>query len=322
MNELITIVVPIYNVEKYLKQCLESLISQTYKNIEIILINDGSTDGSKKICEEFTKKDTRIIVINQKNSGLSAARNTGIDNAMGKYITFVDADDYVSNYYIEKLYNAIKKQKSQIAQCDIQKVDSNGKFIKKMGYEQETIKTYKDMIIDMMNDMHWIENVVVWNKIYEIGLFKNIKFPLNKIHEDEFVTYKLYYLAKKISIVNESLYYYRQTNNSIMEKKYKIKNLDGLEAIKERMNFFYEENEKDLHGITIKFYIEQIRVNYIKLKKYVSNSKKICMEIKKEYNKYYLKCLINKYISHKIKITALFFLLFPNVFYKLKKDEY
>ena len=322
MNELITIVVPIYNVEKYLKQCLESLISQTYKNIEIILINDGSTDGSKKICEEFAKKDTRIIVINQKNSGLSAARNTGINNANGKYITFVDADDYVSNYYIEKLYNAIKKQKSQIAQCDIQKVDSNGKFIKKMGYEQETIKTYKDMIIDMMNDMHWIENVVVGNKIYEIGLFKNIKFPLNKIHEDEFVTYKLYYLTKKISIVNESLYYYRQTNNSIMEKKYKIKNLDGLEAIKERMNFFYEENEKELHGITIKFYIEQIRVNYIKLKKYVSNSKNICMEIKKEYNKYYLKCLINKYISHRIKLMALLFLLFPNVFYKLKKDEY
>lgn len=131
MKDLVSVVIPIYNVEKYLRKCIETVIDQTYTNIEIILVNDGSTDNSLQICNQFKEKDKRIKVINKKNGGLSDARNVGIKNAQGKYICFIDSDDFISEKYIEELHNLIVENKAQIAVCGFENVNEFGKSISK-----------------------------------------------------------------------------------------------------------------------------------------------------------------------------------------------
>ena len=266
-NQLISIIVPIYNVEKYLKKCIESIINQTYKNIEIILVDDGSPDNCGIICDEYSQKDKRIIVIHKENGGLSDARNKGIDIAKGDYLTFIDSDDFVNIDYIEKLYNSIKLNNTKLAQCGISKVNENNEIIEKLNYDENYIKTSHE-ILNELYGKHLIENVVVWNKMYAKELFKNIRFPVGKIHEDEFTTYKLIYYSKNVAIVSDSLYNYRQNNASIMGRKFNIKRLNLLEALEQRIQFFWDKNEKDLYEKSVKVYLEQLRMYYIKTKKY------------------------------------------------------
>lgn len=320
-KELVSIIVPIYNVEKYLKKCIESIINQTYKNIEIILVDDGSPDKCGEICEEYSKKDNRIVVIHKQNGGLSDARNKGIKVAKGKYITFVDSDDYVDYRYIELLYKAVKENNTKIAQCNIAKVNMSGNIIARLGYKENSIKTSKNMLNDIYSS-HLIENIVVWNKLYLKEMFNNISFPVGKIHEDEFTTFKILYNVDKISIVNEYLYYYRQTDESIIGKKFNKKRMDLLEALEERISFLKEKKEYDLYKKTLKYYIEQLRVYFIKTKKYIGNSSKIQKTIKYKYKiacKEYLKL---KEIPNKEKIKSLIFLVLPNIFYMIKKNKY
>lgn len=320
-KELVSIIVPIYNVEKYLKKCIESIINQTYKNIEIILVDDGSPDKCGEICEEYSKKDNRIVVIHKQNGGLSDARNKGIKVAKGKYITFVDSDDYVDYRYIELLYKAVKENNTKIAQCNIAKVNMSGNIIARLGYRENSIKTSKNMLNDIYSS-HLIENIVVWNKLYLKEMFNNISFPVGKIHEDEFTTFKILYNVDKISIVNEYLYYYRQTDESIIGKKFNKKRMDLLEALEERISFLKEKKEYDLYKKTLKYYIEQLRVYFIKTKKYIGNSSKIQKTIKYKYKIACEEYLKLKEIPNKEKIKSLIFLVLPNIFYMIKKNKY
>lgn len=320
-NQLISIIVPIYNVEKYLKQCIESIISQTYRNIEIILVDDGSPDNCGKICDEYSQKDKRIIVLHKENGGLSDARNKGIDIAKGDYLTFVDSDDFVNIDYIEKLYNSIKFNNTKLAQCGISKVDENNEIIEKLNYEKNQIKTSHE-ILNELYGKRLIENVVVWNKMYAKELFENIRFPVGKIHEDEFTTYKIFYSVDKISLLSDCLYNYRQTNESIIGKKFNKKRLNLLEALEERMDFFKNRNEIDLYEKTLKFYIEQLRLYYIKVKKYVENSKEIQQDIKRKYKIEYKKFVKIKSKKTKEILKAKIFYINSNLYYYIKKNKY
>lgn len=323
MDELISVIVPIYNVEKYLEKCVKSIQEQTYKNIEIILVDDGSPDNCGELCEKYARKDPRIKVIHKENGGLSDARNKGIDNATGKYIVFVDSDDYIEINYIELLYKAIRENKAEISQCGIYKVDCNYNIIEKISYNETSSKSGKQMISETYkNKEHLLENIVVWNKMYKKELFDKIKFPFGKIHEDEFTTYKIFYQGEKIAVIPECLYNYRQTNSSITGKKYNLKRLNLLEALEERMEFFKKNNEKKLYDLTLKYYLEQSRECYIKLKLYVENSKKEQKEIHKKYQKRDLELLHSKDILLGVKIKSILFYLCPNVFYIIKKKEY
>ncbi len=281
--EKVSIIVPIYNVEKYLKECLDSIINQTYKNIEILLINDGSPDNSKKIMEYYKKKDDRILCYYKENGGLSDARNFGLDKATGNYITFVDSDDYIDRNYIEKLYNQIKKDNSKISQCGFYDITDKGNILKSTFYK--TIKKINKLdYIYQTYDKYNGENVVTWNKMYDKSIFDDIRFPYGKIHEDEFVIHKIIDKVDFISIVNEPLYYYRKNENSIMGKKYSIKRLDIIDAFEIKIKF-YEENNYDILIINKvkEFYIEILLTTYINSRKYISNKK------------------INKNIANKIK---------------------
>lgn len=236
MNEnKVTVVLPIYNVEKYLDRCINSVINQTFKNLEIILVNDGSTDNCLKICEKYKNIDDRIIIINQRNKGLSAARNSGIIKATSKYICFIDSDDYIEKDMIEYLYNGMKKYNSQITCCGFTNIYENG-------IKEKITRPKKDFVYtrEKALDIHLISgyiDVVAWNKLYDIELFKNVKYPEGLLYEDMLTTYKLIYNANKVVLLPESKYYYCKRSSSIGGANFSEKTLKLIEACDEVYNF-------------------------------------------------------------------------------------
>ena len=312
-QDLITVVIPIYNVEKYLKKCIESIIGQTYKDLEIILVDDGSPDNSGKICDEYANIDKRINVIHKENGGLSDARNYGIMNAHGKYIVFIDSDDYVENQYIELLYKAIILNNTKISQCGIKKINEKNDIIGYFNYGENQIKKSKELIIDLYGGK-W-ENIVVWNKMYLRELFNNIKFPKGKIHEDEFVTYKLLFLSNEISVINKCLYNYMQSNESITGRKFYLNRLDILDALEERLIFFEKSKEEELYKETLENYLNTIKMCYFEVRKNINKSKKIQKYLKNIYVKN-SKMFLKKYRVNLLKKMKMrLFGIFPTIYY-------
>ena len=309
-EELISIVVPIYKVEKYLSKCVDSIIKQTYKNIEIILVDDGSPDKCPEICDEYAGDDERIKVIHKKNGGLSDARNAGIEIAKGKYIAFIDSDDYIKEDFIEVLLNGLVKEQADISMCGIKKVNETNEVIERIKMPSESVITGEDAI-EQLGEFP-ISNIVVWNKLYRIDLFKDIRYPKGKIHEDEFTTYKLLYESKKIAINKECLYYYRQNNDSIMNKKFNSKRLDIIEALEERIEFFMKRNNERLYKATLVRYIETIIYIYDLGQKELKRQDK--KGLIRKYKQTYKVLKKNKYSIGNGKKGKYLFLLCPYIY--------
>lgn len=264
MEELVSVVIPVYNVKKYIKKCVNTIINQTYKNLEIILVNDGSTDGSEKVCQELKNEDKRITVINQKNQGLSAARNTGIKYAKGQYIQFVDSDDWIDCNCIKELYNCIKKYKSDIAICGI--IMSYPKYDKKMNwFDKNLCINNDDALIELLKNNNISSHA--WNKLYKIELFDKIEFPIGKIYEDVRMMYKVFLKARKIAISNKYLYYYRQRSNSITTKIDINNKLEYIQAFKERYYYFESTYKKEKYTeLALYSYLNSILSSLVTLK--------------------------------------------------------
>ena len=212
-NEKVSVIVPVYNVEKYLKRCLDSIIDQTYSNIEIILIDDGSTDNSGTICDRYTKNDKRIIVIHKENGGLSSARNAGIEIATGKYLCFIDSDDYIENDMIEYLYCGIKKYDVDIATCGFSNIYSTGRKECITIPKEDIIYSKKDAL-----DIHLLSGYIddiTCNKMFKKKLYENIRYPEGYLYEDMITTYKLINKANKVALRPNSKYNYCKRNDSI-----------------------------------------------------------------------------------------------------------
>lgn len=245
MNRMITIpekkislIVPVYNVAPFLKQCVTSILKQTYTNLEIILIDDGSTDESGKICDEIALTDYRIKVIHKENGGLSDARNAGLAIASGQYIGFVDSDDWISKDMYEKLYRNLCNTQSDISACGVEMFWPDGSV--------RTLTSESNRILENMEAMEELisEKMIkqpVWYKLYKSELIKGCPFEKGKYHEDMFWTYKIVAKAKRICVFSDLLYHYRQRNNSIMGNEYSIKRLDIMEAKNKRYYFIKKE---------------------------------------------------------------------------------
>lgn len=232
--DLISIVVPVYNVEKYLDECIDSLIKQTYTSIEIILVDDGSKDKSSIICDKWKEKDTRINVIHKNNGGLSDARNKGIEKSTGKYITFIDSDDTVSSDFIEYLYNLIKKYGTRISICSHTIIGKTGKELPETIEKKEFNMTKLEALDRLLCENGF--SVSSCGKLYEKSLFDNISFPKGKLCEDNGVTYKLIDQCDNIAYGPEGKYYYYKRENSIMTSKFNIKKLDLIELVDSMAN--------------------------------------------------------------------------------------
>lgn len=237
----ISVIIPVYNVEKYLAKCLDSVLNQTLKEIEVICINDGSTDNSLEILEEYSKKDSRLKIISQENQGISVARNAGFDISNGEYVAFIDSDDWLDNKdYYEKMYYGVKNNDADIAVSGI--IRGNERYkVKILEYAQEitTDDYYKKLEICDIPD-----SCFVWNKIYkkdklsEIGL----RFTPGLIYEDIIFTPKvLYYLGKLVTIPDVKYFYYRHSNTIVKNSNKKAKQ-DHAYAQEQMYNFFKEIN--------------------------------------------------------------------------------
>ena len=245
MDELISVIIPIYKVEKYLKQCIESVINQTYTNLDIILVDDGSPDNCGLLCDEYEKKDSRIRVIHKQNGGLSDARNAGITIAQGEYIGFVDSDDYISQDMYEKLHSAIKKNNAQLAVCNFQYVNEDGTEINK----QSPVKNEKLSRIEALhklNESMWWYYVTAWNKLYRKELFSNIRFPFARLYEDAYLVHEIMGECDNIATISEKLYYYRQRDNSIITSGKSVRNYDAVEALCNRCDYYYRLGYNEL----------------------------------------------------------------------------
>jgi glycosyltransferase involved in cell wall biosynthesis len=228
-DPLITVIVPIYNVENYLNRCLQSIVDQTYLNLEIILVNDGSTDSSKSIANKWAKKDQRIRLINQKNQGLSAARNKGIQEAKGEYLTFIDSDDFITTDYVSYLYHLLKNNnfQSSLAICSLMDVYSNSGKQKNMGNGEKLTLTGKQCLEKMC--YHDLVDTCAYAKLGRRELYTDNFFPNGKLFEDIGSTYKLFEECSTVECGFEPKYYYVIRNNSIVTGKFNEKKLDLLE---------------------------------------------------------------------------------------------
>lgn len=215
--ELISVIVPVFNVEKYLENCVTSIINQTYANLEILLIDDGSTDRSGALCDQYAGKDSRIQVIHKTNGGLSDARNVGIDHSHGNYLVFVDSDDLIHATMVERLYHALKEQDAEISLCNWVSVDERYQplFTDHASPIKDEVLTGEQAIkkLFMANGYYY---VVAWNKLYKASLFNDVRFIYGRVNEDEFIVHRLFGQCKSIVCIQDELYYYLQRSDSIM----------------------------------------------------------------------------------------------------------
>lgn len=252
MNQpLISVIVPIYNVEKYLDRCVESIVNQTYKKLEIILVDDGSPDNCPQMCESWAEKDKRIKVVHKENGGLSDARNAGMPFATGEIISFIDSDDWIELDMFEKMLNRMQKDNSDIVSCGVKWVEEDGSLIRDVTSENEILDN-KTAMKELLNDSKLKQHV--WNKIYKYDMIKNIPFEKGKYHEDVFWSYQIVGIAKKVSIIKESFYNYVQRSNSIMGEGFSVKRLDALDANRMRCEYM-KEHFPELYDNALYVYI-------------------------------------------------------------------
>ncbi len=214
-DPLISVIIPVYNVEDYLDKCLESVVNQTYKNLEIILIDDGSTDSSGKMCDAWAKKDKRIKVIHQKNGGLSAARNTGIKVAKSDYIGFVDSDDWIHPEMYDKLFTAMFDNDADISVCSIKRATKHKQIVTKATTEKYTIYNQQSYMQKFFKIGSQTTEYYAWNKLYKSSLLSSNQYPIGLTSEDVVGTYKAVLKAKKIVTIPNQLYFYYQNKNGI-----------------------------------------------------------------------------------------------------------
>ncbi len=260
---LVSVIVPVFNVEPFLAQCLESILAQTYPSLEIILVNDGSTDGSFEICKSFAERDGRIILVNKTNGGLSDARNAGLAVFKGDYVCFVDSDDYVAPTYISRLFEAAYESDADISVCNFVPVLEDGSRAEKQFGEPVGNHIYE---ADDINDVFISEQnttmVVAWNKLYKRHCFEQTRFKVGKLHEDEWTTYKLLYDASRIVTISEGLYFYllRSGGSITSSRKKEGHYFDVYDAFFEQYLFACRKGNRALKRYSISRCISELKI--------------------------------------------------------------
>lgn len=319
---LVSIIIPVYNSEKYLEAALMSAQQQSYENIEVLLIDDGSTDSSPAICDCFAQKDTRFRVIHQKNSGPSAARNRGIDEARGEYLTFFDNDDLLHKDFIKILYGLCMENGCDIALTkSFPFLDESTIPYGKPGNEL-TFMDNRELSLQLV-DMGWTGLAVTMAKIFRKSLFENIRFNENRIiGDDDSTIYLLYWASQKSVLFHSTLYFYRsKRKGSITHSNYQLTWLTGVDAFKERMEFYYAQGEMILYAKAMRNYCRRMSENYILMKERFPQEKKLLKDLSCRMKKQSLKMLTLKGNSYKHKISALMFAYIPGIWGKVYEKE-
>lgn len=250
--DLISVIVPVYKVEAYLDRCVQSILDQTYKNLEIILVDDGSPDKCPQMCDEWAKQDSRIRVIHKENGGGAQARNAGLGMVSGEYVAFVDSDDYLFPGMYEELLQVMKQTNSDIAECGYYLVESD------VFPERQEIKGYQIYTPQEAMEAHIADRVfrqIIWNKLYKASIIQEIRFVEGKKIDDEFWTYRALGNADRLVLIYNKLYCYRQHAGSVMHRGYSMNNLVAIEARLDRQTYLekYFPNQADKGKINLFF---------------------------------------------------------------------
>lgn len=320
MQEKISIIIPVYNVEKYISKCLDSIVNQTYRNIEVIVVNDGSTDKSGLICDEYAKRYNSIRVFHKKNGGVSSARNLGIDYSSGEYIAFVDPDDYIDKNMYEKLYNSIRKYNSEIAISSFAYI-KNGKEDPQDTSNIEVIYNKSEAIESYFNNTYPFNYSFLCNKLFKKGLFDGVRLNTKiLVQEDTEVMIKIYDKSKRISYIGQPLYFYELRNGSVTSNKISRGKITTEQAFLEIYNYTKENlpqfNSQALLKYTSYFFniIIEIIKNYDEYEDdYYSLIKKLRLSYKEIIN--------DKQMPLKYKVHSSLLLLSPKIYkYYIQKN--
>lgn len=314
MKNLISVIVPVYNVEEYLSKCIESIINQTYTNLEIILVDDGATDNCPAICDEYAKKDNRIKVIHQCNGGLSDARNTGLNMCQGEYIYLVDSDDYLELNAIEMLYIGAIRHDADITIGNINKVYPDGQVIPMKQLEEAVITDKKQIYRSASN------YVTAWGKLYKKEIFESIRYPKGKLHEDAFVICDILKQATKVVQVEFHGYNYLQREGSIMNSNFTLKHLDSVEARLVRVEFYINEDmyPEAVSNLSASLWIQCLGYKNLELtkEKIITRLKSLDINIKSAYKR-----IIFKPGKLKYKIAISLYLFNKKLYFAICKKR-
>lgn len=288
MEKLISVIVPIYNAEKYISRCLNSLLSQTYKNFEVIAVDDGSTDRTFEILKQYEKKDQRIKVITKYNGGSASARNLALNFIKGDYIAFVDVDDYVSVDFLKILVDIAKKTGADIVECDYTIVYEEKELEERINeIEEPRLLTNIEKLEELCDKSTYMKSCVLWTKLYRSKLFFGLNFVENKGVDDEFIIHRLIYRANIIAVTEQKLYFYFMSDNSQMRSKATIKKIDNTEALEDQLAFYKSIGNKKLYNMLLYRYFRTVNGNYRFLKEKYSDKKELIVKFKKKRKKLY-----------------------------------
>ena len=300
---LVSIIVPVYKVEKYLRTCITSVLAQTYSNWEMILVDDGSPDKCGELCDEYANKDQRIKVIHKENGGLSSARNAALDlPPKGIFITFLDSDDFWHNDYLNSLVKACVMNDADMAQCwFVSGIDTSFPDIK--------FTDHYDIYDNHSVFLNRKANVLMCGKLYLLSLFDGIRMPVGLYNEDDWTAWKLYYRAKKIAVTNDKYYYYTKNPNSTMGNLRRRPDLRFLNAYYERVEFFKKKGEMDLEHISRWQVCKSLVLTY----SHPTHSKEDRKEIFNIFTENWNEIKHSPYISAKYKLIYSLFSFIPSV---------
>ena len=276
---MITIVIPVYKVEKYLNRCVDSILNQTYQDFEILLVDDGSPDNCGEICDEYAQRDSRIFVIHQKNGGLSAARNTGLDwfykQNRSDYITFVDSDDWLHPEYLRILMNGIIENDVKISVCDFKRVTAESPYENYDNIEYE-LTSPEDFLVN-----HFWQYNYACGKVYHKSVFDDVRYPVGKVFEDTFTTYKTLHKCEKIAYTKLQLYYYFQNEQGISHSPWKPSELVIFDAMQEQMQFYKEKGLQKAFDKEFLLFVNHHAYQIVRIKENKKDLKKNKATIKK-----------------------------------------
>lgn len=278
----ISVIVPIYKVEKYLKKCVDSILCQSYSNLEIILVDDGSPDGCADICDEYATNDDRIRVIHKNNGGLSSARNAGLDVANGELICFVDSDDYIELDMMDKMKKRMDKDFSDIVVCSTRGVDESNIITFESKWNKDDCFNQDAFWSNLYTNSMGL-GTTAWGKLYKKELFAEVRFDEGKLHEDEYILHKIIDQCSKISVMEDVFYNYLERTGSITNVQYSQKNYDKIYALIDRTHYFNKTNRYDMAAKTCSHIMIQYMIIYNNLEKNSINDE-VTSNVKDEIN--------------------------------------
>ncbi|MCR5249793.1 MAG: glycosyltransferase [Lachnospiraceae bacterium] len=314
-EKLISVIVPVYNVEDYLKECVDSVLAQTHEKLELILVDDGSKDSSGKLCDGFAASDSRVKVIHKENGGLSSARNAGLEQCSGDYVFFLDSDDYIYEKAMEKMVTLAETEGCGIVVCGF--CNQGEPLGAKQGDGKNRFYTGRQLIDIFYGPQH-TPITLAWNKLYRRSVIGELRFPEGYIHEDEAMVVQFLYRAAKVGWIRENLHCYRSRSGSITGEKFSLKRLDILHAFRARLSFYESAGEEEYLVREEQCYLSALLEYYGRVKKELPEEKKAREELKQQYRERYRAARKGKWSAAK-KLLYLACFFFPGLYSLLRR---